>query len=165
MASEQFKRVGRGGAGNFHWLSEDVDDEATGNKDPEAQESSEQAVDAAIVADTIARKPVSEFVHTGRGGAGNYYSPKTLDETRVGAANSLTPQPRKSGYQGRGGAGNYMAKDNAEERLKEFELKEFEAERRDMIAETARRDVEMALKAPGKAHLPREGLTDTSLRG
>jgi hypothetical protein len=95
----------------------------------------------------------------GRGGAGNYYSPKTDGEMRMDAAeSSCIPQLRRgAGYQGRGGAGNFMPKDAAEEER----LREIEAEKRDIIAETARRDVEMALKAPGKAHLPREGLQST----
>ena len=59
---------------------------------------------------------------------------------------------------GRGAAGNFVDKDTAEEER----LMEMEARKRDMVAETARRDVEMALKPPGKAHLAREGLSSTS---
>jgi len=158
MASERFQRVGRGGAGNFYLPGDGLGGETTGNEDPEAQKSSDPVVDAVAVADAVARKPPADFAHTGRGGAGNYYSPKELDGMKVDATDGGTPQLQKAGYRGRGGAGNFMAKDTAEEER----LREIEARKRDMVAETARRDVEMALKAPGKAHLAREGLQSTS---
>ena len=89
-------------------------------------------VDAAIVADAVTRKPLAEFAHTGRGGAGNYCSPKELDGMKVGATDSLTPQPQRPAYRGRGGAGNFVEKDTAEEER----LMEMEARKRDMVAET-----------------------------
>jgi hypothetical protein len=69
-------------------------------------------------------------------------------------ANSDTPLQQRTGYGGRGGAGNFIAKDTSEEER----LKEAEARKKEMVEETVRRDVEMALKAPGKAYLAREGL-------
>src|SRR2546430_11275084 len=107
-------------------------------QDLEAQKPSEPVLDAAVVADVAMQKPPAEFAHAGRGGAGNYYSPKALSETGkftesgeagVGAANSGTP-PQRVGYGGRGGVGNYMAKDNEEEER----LREIEAKKKDMVA-------------------------------
>ena len=51
-----------------------------------------------------------------------------------------------------------MAKDTAEEER----LRQIDARKRDTVTETAKRDVGMALKAPGKAHLAREGLQSAS---
>jgi len=153
MASERLQRVGRGGAGNFYLPGGGLGGETTQN-----ESQSDPVVDAAIVADAVARKPLAEFAHTGRGGAGNYCSPKELDGMKVGATDSGAPPLQRPAYRGRGGAGNFVDKDTAEEER----LREVEARKRDMVAETARRDVEMALKAPGKAHLAREGLSSTS---
>lgn len=94
-----------------------------------------------------------EYAYSGRGGAGNVYSPQELQQngTFGGSAPSDATTPAKddssagkeAGHYGRGGAGNYRGGEVTEGRGVE----------ETGFSEEVVRDVEMGLREPEKAHL------------
>jgi len=171
MASEQYRKVGRGGAGNYY-SPQDVEDVAkhidrvhnieaalksqTNNQleDVEAQ---------AATRDTPIEDPEakpSDYAHSGRGGAGNYKP--TANSTAPGIASDLstsikqTPIP-EGGHGGRGGAGNYRGSVS-------LEGSQSEVERANKLQQEAYvktvQDVEKGMKPPEKAHLVNEKLDE-----
>ncbi|PMD66375.1 uncharacterized protein K444DRAFT_114746 [Hyaloscypha bicolor E] len=86
--SEPYKKVGRGGAGNFY-SKKDVEDVKGKGKavDPEALPPSTADLTRAISASQIA----PEYLHTGRGGAGNWLKPTDL--TSSGLTQMSLPDP------------------------------------------------------------------------
>ncbi|KAL8420069.1 hypothetical protein RB594_003010 [Gaeumannomyces avenae] len=113
MADEVYKRVGRGGAGNFY-SKRDVEDAAKASKastDLEAQKT----------ASSLAQPPAASggsapYSRAGRGGAGNFYdggdaadSAERSAEARKAHAlvGASLAQLRSGGLGGRGGAGNW----------------------------------------------------------
>ncbi|CZR54374.1 uncharacterized protein PAC_04258 [Phialocephala subalpina] len=144
-------RSGRGGAGNFH--SRPSLDEAS--KDIEAQHESSLN----LTRTTSATKPPPEYLHTGRGGAGNWVQPSELSsqglaQTQDSSLAFSQPGASKPSYKGgRGGAGNYgWAEAEEEERKKREREGEREEERRKREVERAvMRDVEVGLARPERA--------------
>ncbi|PNS16015.1 hypothetical protein CAC42_4416 [Sphaceloma murrayae] len=158
---------GRGGAGNFEAAAaaKQLAQERAAN-DVEAQKSTEDHL-----SDVLSEaKPPAQYAHSGRGGAGNYYSPQELSKTgqfeggTAGLEEASIPTSAASkiqakiqatlpAYRGRGGAGNYetSAADSAEAaRSKAVEEEKEEQKIRESIA----KDVETGLAKPQKAKLP-----------
>lgn len=110
--------------------------------------------------------PPSEYVNSGRGGAGNFFSRK--DEI-FAAGNAIPSDDRKPAlrtntvsevrYSGRGGAGNY---NTAENERKKLEAEKQAEEARSQEYEMTVRDVELGLKPPEKAHLVTDRLSGPS---
>ncbi|KAE9379164.1 hypothetical protein N431DRAFT_478238 [Stipitochalara longipes BDJ] len=86
--SEPYKKVGRGGAGNFY-SKKDVEDIKGKGKavDPEAVPPATADLARAL----SASQPAPEYLHTGRGGAGNWLKPTDL--TSSGLAQTFSPDP------------------------------------------------------------------------
>lgn len=107
--------------------------------------------------------PPSEYVNSGRGGAGNFFSRK--DEI-FAAGNAVSSDDKASlltrntlpevRYSGRGGAGNYNTAENDRKRVEAEKVAE---EARSQEYEMTVRDVELGLKPPEKAHLVTERLS------
>lgn len=110
--------------------------------------------------------PPSEYVNSGRGGAGNFFSRK--DEI-FAAGNAVSSDDKASlltkktlpevRYSGRGGAGNYNTAENERKRVEAEKVAE---EARSQEYEMTVRDVELGLKPPEKAHLVTERLSGLS---
>lgn len=110
--------------------------------------------------------PPSEYVNSGRGGAGNFFSRK--DEI-FAAGNAVSSDDKSSlltkntlpevRYSGRGGAGNYNMAENERKRV---EAEKVAQEARSQEYEMTVRDVELGLKPPEKAHLVTERLSGLS---
>jgi hypothetical protein len=66
---------GRGGAGNYEAIQRENEKIS---KDLEASQSSADNATNAYIPPDIAERSEAQYAHTGRGGAGNYYSPKDL---------------------------------------------------------------------------------------
>lgn len=95
-----------------------------------------------------------DYAHSGRGGAGNWYSPPDLEKTGNFSSDTgrpiVSPSTKAAGYSGRGGAGNFNSKDQEIRRLEEERLAQEARSKRE--AEIVK-DVETGLKPPEKAHL------------
>lgn len=170
MASEQYRKVGRGGAGNFY-SPQDVGDVAKNVNHvhniiaaSKSHTNILQDVEAqAATRDTPIEDPEakpSDFAHSGRGGAGNYKP--TANSTAPGIASDLstsikqTPIP-EGGHGGRGGAGNYRGSVSLEGRQAEVERANKLQE--EAYAKTVE-DVERGMKPPEKAHLVNEKIDE-----
>lgn len=170
MTSDQdvYRKVGRGGAGNFH-VASPADKAAKVRKkapcimwffflpqltfvvlpkDLEAQVSPTTTAAVAPPSSSTA----NGLSRAGRGGAGNYIAasdlPNAQEQRELAAAvsASLKKHPHvKSGLAGRGGAGNYTVDDAAADSGKQGEEVE-DVERR------VREEVDKELKMPDKVH-------------
>lgn len=107
--------------------------------------------------------PPSEYVNSGRGGAGNFFSRKdeNLAAGKAISSDDRTPVLRTKTvpevrYSGRGGAGNYNTAENERKRV---EAEKQEEEARSQEYEMTVRDVELGLKPPEKAHLVTDRLS------
>jgi hypothetical protein len=160
---------GRGGAGNYEAIQRDNEKI---NGDLEASQSAADNAANSYVPPDIADKSEAQYAHTGRGGAGNYYSPQDLSQTGnfVGAQTSHilgdgTPAPSDNTTRpaaapaaappktGRGGAGNFDFGINEAERkaARQYE----EADRRQQrLKEDVEKGVQDNLAFPSKAKLP-----------
>lgn len=163
---------GRGGAGNFQAAIAAKDRVAA---DLEAGPPTEESFSDAV----SVRKP-PQYAYAGRGGAGNYYSPKEMSENGTSkdleageilgdGVNSLGGGrfPRGMGSSwtksaeaeaprtyGRGGAGNYAL--NAREN-KEPEKQQEEEQKKAQLKLDIEQGVEASLAVPPKARLSRKG--------
>ncbi|CAD6442705.1 ffa98ccf-8762-4569-9cdc-003db0e899c6 [Sclerotinia trifoliorum] len=175
MSEETYKKVGRGGAGNFY-SKQDVE-RSNGTSDLEAQSSSStkhnktpSLISQALRA--VGGGPPPEYQHTGRGGAGNLASPASLlnsgltqtttnyqNPTINPAPPSSSPRNVKSSMQsvvykgGRGGAGNYNWE--ADEIVKENQRISEENSRREIekkVVGDVDGDGEGGLRKPGRAY-------------
>ncbi|KAL8998511.1 MAG: hypothetical protein Q9169_002454 [Polycauliona sp. 2 TL-2023] len=143
MASETYRKVGRGGAGNYYNSQDIQQAEKQAAEDVEAQ-----PMTAGELQPTDAKQP--EYIHSGRGGAGNYNSASDTAERRRSV--DMTPTTREhtvpeGGFYGRGGAGNLRGSDkgpSVDSEASEVQKQTYE--------ETVQ-DVEKGLRAPEKAHL------------
>ncbi|KAI9645781.1 hypothetical protein NHQ30_005214 [Ciborinia camelliae] len=154
MTQEVYKKVGRGGAGNFY-SKQDVE-RSNGISDLENQSSSsggnatKSHKNPSLISQAMrGAGPPPEYQHTGRGGAGNYTSPASLlssgltqtttnheNPTINPAPPSSSPRNVRSSMQsvvykgGRGGAGNYdFESDEARISMEENARRERERER------------------------------------
>ncbi|KAH6687145.1 hypothetical protein F5X68DRAFT_275736 [Plectosphaerella plurivora] len=147
MSSDAYRRVGRGGAGNY--LSKETVDKAEAQADNlDLEKQSTNATAAAV-------PHKDQYARAGRGGAGNFVDPATLpnaqqqeeaaDRTKT-AVNASIARTNK-GYSGRGGAGNWTNVVPGEEDTANIDGQE-ELQRR--VVE----DVERGLARPDKVHTP-----------
>ena len=157
--------AGRGGAGNVQAIE---------------QESKRIAADLEAgpnAAKSFSQPPPlreeQQYAYKGRGGAGNWYSPKELSDTgvykdsglsqRVGdginaVGNEPLPQDRAGASEvrkvGRGGAGNYAAYDSSEGQTMALEKKiEAGREMREMMKADVEEMVKSTLAEPPRAKL------------
>jgi hypothetical protein len=68
---------GRGGAGNYEAIKRENEKI---NNDLEASQSAAETAGVNYIPPDIAERGEAQYAHTGRGGAGNYYSPRELVE-------------------------------------------------------------------------------------
>ncbi|KAI4087562.1 MAG: hypothetical protein LQ339_008879 [Xanthoria mediterranea] len=146
MASDTYRKVGRGGAGNYY-SSQDIQ---------QAQKQAAEDLEAQpIVVDdlraTNAKEP--EYIHSGRGGAGNYSTASDAAERKRSV--DMAPSTRErtvpeGGFYGRGGAGNLRGSDKGSS-VDDAEIRASEVQKQ--AYEQTVQDVEKGLKAPEKAHL------------
>ncbi|KAJ0109193.1 hypothetical protein N8I77_008064 [Diaporthe amygdali] len=148
--SDVFRRIGRGGAGNFIPEKEIQEAErAQHAHDPESQKSE---ATAAPIAEAAAAHP-PQYVRVGRGGSGNYTEPPTIAEsqdrqdvverTKAAVSASQAGKPR-TGFSSRGGAGNWTEDapaDDSEEVTKQQE-----------IADKVKEDINSSLPPPPKTY-------------
>ncbi|KAF5027240.1 hypothetical protein F66182_656 [Fusarium sp. NRRL 66182] len=143
---DAYRRVGRGGAGNYY--PSNKADDAAKDKDLEAQNL---ATDEAPPPD---RSTASVPARAGRGGAGNYVNPADLPDAReqdemaektAAAVNASLKKNHntRGGLGGRGGAGNWRADEDG---------KESEKSRGEELAKKVRDEVEKGLKMPERVH-------------
>jgi hypothetical protein len=69
---------GRGGAGNYEQAISRENEKI--NNDLEANQSAAETAGVNYIPPDIAERSEAQYAHTGRGGAGNYYSPRELVE-------------------------------------------------------------------------------------
>ncbi|KAE8451300.1 hypothetical protein EG329_004465 [Mollisiaceae sp. DMI_Dod_QoI] len=151
-------RSGRGGAGNFH--SKASVEGASKAEDLESQvyiNTSSNSIND-LTRRISATNPPPEYVHTGRGGAGNWVQPKELhaqgltqESTPIGqdASQRILVSSKPTYRGGRGGAGNYVSTEADE---KEMERKEQEEKKRVEVQRAVERDVESGLARPERAY-------------
>ncbi|KXH66021.1 hypothetical protein CSAL01_09599 [Colletotrichum salicis] len=145
--SDVFRKVGRGGSGNF-FSKKDVDDaEKATPEDIEAQKSTD-------VAASSTSPTSSGYVRAGRGGSGNYVDPTSLPGTKQqeelasktqAAVNASIARSAARGASGRGGAGNYTGS------VPGAEATEEEVKRKEALEKKIIEDVEAGLPMPPKA--------------
>lgn len=97
----------------------------------------------------------SEYVHSGRGGAGNYSSASDTAERKRSV--DMTPTMREQtvpegGFYGRGGAGNLRGSEGGSKEEAERAASQAEKEAFDKTVQ----HVEQELRAPEKAHLAKQ---------
>ena len=154
--------AGRGGAGNIQAVEQEKKHIAT---DLEAGQDA-----AKSFSQPLPPRAEQQYAHSGRGGAGNYYSPKELSDTgvyqdsglaqRVGdgvdtIGNEPTPQTKDEVRKiGRGGAGNYAAYDASEGQTRALEKRlEADKEMKEMVKANVEEKVKSTLAEPPKAKL------------
>ncbi|GAB0131801.1 hypothetical protein EsDP_00000260 [Epichloe bromicola] len=146
-SEDVFRKVGRGGAGNFYSVKKE--DEIAAEKDLQRQDDESGPVVSSQ----------GSNVRAGRGGAGNFIDPSQLPDAQGEArmskevteavTSSLKKHPQRMG--GRGGAGNWAGEEQKESADEEQGLsKTEELERRIKDA------VEKGLRVPEKVHHGRE---------
>ncbi|KLU87520.1 hypothetical protein MAPG_06519 [Magnaporthiopsis poae ATCC 64411] len=112
MSDDVYRRVGRGGAGNFY-SKKDVEDVEKASKaaiDLEAQKTDPSSLEEAAPAP-------AQYSRAGRGGAGNFYegggagsSDDSAEARRVQAlVGASLAQPKQGAHGGRGGMGNWSS--------------------------------------------------------
>ena len=152
---------GRGGAGNILAAAEqkavNVSSGTTSSvhrhlhikQDVEAQTPKPQLRPSESTASTTPANVNQDYAHMGRGGAGNWYSPKELSETgKFETSNQQGPvekEPAETRRTGRGGAGNFVWDDEENEKTRQ-QKEEMEIELKDMVA----KDVEAGLPRPDR---------------
>lgn len=102
-------------------------------------------------------RPVPEYAYSGRGGSGNIYSPRELEEQGTFESPPAPKTDRVNsvgGFGGRGGAGNIRQRVEGDERGNpEAERNIQDAETR--LKEKVTQEVEAGLPAPPQVHLGR----------
>ncbi|KKY35909.1 hypothetical protein UCDDA912_g04047 [Diaporthe ampelina] len=149
--SDVFRRIGRGGAGNFIPEKEIQDAErAKQAHDPESQKNEVTA--APPPASAVASHP-PQYVRVGRGGSGNYTEPPTIAEsqdrqdvverTKAAVSASQAGRPR-AGFSSRGGAGNWTDDAPADDSE--------ESSKRQEIADKVKQDINSSLPPPPRTY-------------
>lgn len=156
---------GRGGAGNIA-QQEQLQEQSKKLAAEDLEANRSLTSDAAPPAKTSSQP--SEYAHMGRGGSGNWYQPKELEQSGSfqqpadsTAAPSTSTKPNVStpwhpegqelpvARAGRGGAGNFVWKDEEREAKRNEEEKKV----KEKVSEGVERDVEAGLAKPGAAVL------------
>ncbi|KAF6837337.1 hypothetical protein CPLU01_03201 [Colletotrichum plurivorum] len=148
--SDVFRKVGRGGAGNFYSKKDVEDVEKANPEDIEAQKDA-----AAATTSPTSPNTSSAYARAGRGGAGNFHDTSSLpnakqqeeaaDKTRAAVSASLARSSR--GASGRGGAGNY-----GDAAVPGSDLGEDDVKRKEALEKKIIEDVEAGLAMPPKAY-------------
>lgn len=146
----EYRKVGRGGAGNYY-TPQDL--EKASKETAEDLEAQRNAASEAVKDLEIQGRKTST---AGRGGAGNITTRDVLDAGTT-ANIDVTPslqesKPPELGHYGRGGAGNYRTP--VTDNPRETELDELEAQEK--AHQEVVKEVETGLKEPEKAHLGKE---------
>ncbi|OHE94656.1 hypothetical protein CORC01_10057 [Colletotrichum orchidophilum] len=146
--SDVFRKVGRGGSGNFFSKKDVEDAEKAKPEDIEAQKTAD------VVAASSTSPTTSGYVRAGRGGSGNYVDPSSLpgakqqeelaSKTQAAVSASIARSAR--GASGRGGAGNYTGS------LPDAEATDEEVKRKEALEKKIIEDVEAGLPMPPKAY-------------
>ncbi|KAI4177073.1 MAG: hypothetical protein LQ343_000555 [Gyalolechia ehrenbergii] len=111
----------------------------------------------------IAREPYAsdtkqpEYVHSGRGGAGNYNSASDVAERQRSVDMPPTTRERtvpEGGFYGRGGAGNLRDSEGKPQEEAGRKSNQTQQEQYEMAVQ----DVEQGLQAPEKAHLAKQSM-------
>ena len=164
---------GRGGAGNIQALEQET---ARVAADPEANQ---QTAESSSQNSALPEKEEQKFAHTGRGGMGNYYSPKELSQTghfsdahRSHILGDGTQPPTEAGQStgppsysatqasaeqptrmvGRGGAGNFsFGVSESEERAARKRMAD--EKKREVLTGEIEQGVKEQLAVPPKAKL------------
>ncbi|KAK0113188.1 hypothetical protein ONS95_014886 [Cadophora gregata] len=159
--SDIYRKVGRGGAGNYY-SKKDIADATKNSSDLESQTSSHTKGP-----NTTSHGHAPEYQHTGRGGAGNWVQPAELQSHGLAQQSedihsTETTRPAEAPVQrvmgsskptyrgGRGGAGNYF--DDGEEARRLEEEKVEEERRKREVQGKVEEDVERGLKKPERAY-------------
>ncbi|KAL2074776.1 hypothetical protein VTL71DRAFT_8555 [Oculimacula yallundae] len=162
--SDAYRKVGRGGAGNYY-SKQDIADATKNANDTSSLPTTNPS--STPSASTNKPAPTPEYLHTGRGGAGNFIQPSTLQSSGLKQTSedmhstettrpSEAPEQRvmgssKPNYRGgRGGAGNYY--DDGEEKRRIEEERELEEKRKVELAGRVEEDVERGLRRPERAY-------------
>ncbi|EMD01139.1 hypothetical protein BAUCODRAFT_29542 [Baudoinia panamericana UAMH 10762] len=169
---------GRGGAGNILSIEQE---NARASADLEANQQAAESDQKGPLPTDYLEKSEQQYAHTGRGGMGNYYSPRDLSETGhfndahrshiLGEGTSAPPAtgdstgngPPSYGAgpsdiepprkHGRGGAGNYaFGVSESEERAAQRRLEQ--EKRQEQLKADIEKGVKESLAAPPKAKLP-----------
>ncbi|AEO69389.1 bc76ea4d-ec02-4817-a54c-4f13fd989e14 [Thermothielavioides terrestris] len=175
MSTEVFRRVGRGGAGNFYSKKDVEEAEKAGTEDLEAQRAttttttSEETLSftrTQTTSPTITSATAPSYGRTGRGGAGNFALPNpnaAPHTTPLLNPNSAAPHPEEAapsppslpvpkrktgGLSGRGGAGNWTGGEDGTKQQEE-EDKQRRVEELEM---QVLRDVEVGLAPPPRVY-------------
>lgn len=137
---------GRGGAGNIYAAEQA---KARITADLEANHAATDSYKEPLPADYL-RHEQQQYAHTGRGGSGNYYSPKEL--TRTGQfSDTHKSQSNESSRIGRGGAGNYtFAVSDSEEQARRRMEEEGKCQK---LQRDVEKGVNQSLTMPPKAKL------------
>ncbi|KAK3296064.1 uncharacterized protein B0H64DRAFT_374206 [Chaetomium fimeti] len=178
MSSEVFRRVGRGGAGNFYSKQDvqDAEKKASTTTDLEAQDQLPNPLSLTPTHATGSSSlgPGTSYTRAGRGGAGNFTFSSADDAASTPASSadtaaqkqeeeadrakaaaavaaSLAAKSKAGGLSGRGGAGNWsMGGSEREEEDKEERRKEEEKE----VERKVLMDVEVGLAPPARVYAP-----------
>lgn len=150
-----YVRTGRGGAGNFTWQADGDANDVEAQKPKSLSERRKAAAYLEHIDVGTAmkgRKTSAQYMHMGRGGAGNL-SPFNLLQTPRTSASSKSPMSSTTIQSGRGGSGNFAAAAEANNRLesKREEEERIAAERRRELIEL---EVENVIQPPPGAVLP-----------
>lgn len=165
---------GRGGAGNYEAIQRE--NEKISN-DLEANQVAAESATSSFIPPDIADKNEAQYAHTGRGGAGNYYSPQELtqkgtfggaqtshvlgdgtplpsDDVRPAAAPAHDGVP-SAVKTGRGGAGNMNYDIGINEAERKAAREHEEADRKQQaLKDDVEKGVKESLAFPSKAKLP-----------
>ncbi|KAH7360571.1 hypothetical protein BKA65DRAFT_391243 [Rhexocercosporidium sp. MPI-PUGE-AT-0058] len=161
--SDVYRKVGRGGAGNYY-SKQDIADATKNTGDIESQTPSSPTTSTPSNTTSL---PAPEYQHTGRGGAGNWVQPSSLQSHGLSQQpedthSTATTRPAEAPAQrvmgsskptyrgGRGGAGNYF--DDGEERRRVEEEERERVRREREVQGRVEEDVERGLRRPERAY-------------
>lgn len=150
-----YTKTGRGGAGNFLWESHQQDQDIELQKVSSLSERRRAAakLERLETGEAMdARRLSSQYMHVGRGGAGNYTQSNEIQSAKSPRTPSFTLSRASSFPVGRGGAGNLSSAEESRARAEQerLEKQRLEAEkRREQVAE----QVDDILQAPPGAML------------
>lgn len=173
--AEAYRKVGRGGAGNFY-SKKDIEElnstsQATGDLEaqkpapadaPPSDPAEAPAAGPPATSGTSSSSSAPVYARTGRGGAGNFVDPLTASSGSVHpdaqphpaaivhstGNQSLAQAPAPPRLSGRGGAGNFAG--GGEQRI--IDGGEQERKRKEAIDNDIFADVRAGLREPGRAH-------------